>query len=279
VISASIDKAVVQAVEIDPSRRWQSVRDVHNLLLGATGSASFVSSHSPMAAAGRMATQVALPPAPLPLASLVRPPAPVAGSAPGRAAPPLYVPSPTPYIQSLPTGLLGRRSASYSQRAVAYLVNVFLFIVLYRILATVTPALLLSGAGGGAGPGILSLLLFFLSIYACLIWPTATSGQTLGKKMLHIHVVEDNGSPPGWGKSFLRYLIGFPLESMFFYLGLLWQVLRRQEADLARQDRQYVCGAKVGQVQSNQRLLTEEGEERYEMSWLRQRSLCRRSVL
>ena len=35
-------------------------------------------------------------------------------------------------------------------------------------------------------------------------------------------MIDDSGAAPGWGKSFLRYLIGFTIESMFFYIGWLW---------------------------------------------------------
>ena len=40
--------------------------------------------------------------------------------------------------------------------------------------------------------------------------------------MLGIRVVDETGDPPGWAKSFVRYLIGFSIESMFFGLGLIW---------------------------------------------------------
>ncbi len=232
VLSASIDKAVVQAVDLDPNRRWQSIRELRNLLMGATGPASFVSAYPAPTQAARMATQAALPPATMPQMSPVRPAAPMVrpvtgtGSflAPGqplRVAPPIFVPQ-APYMQTMPAGLLGKQFAGYGQRVGAYLVDTTLLMVLYIVVAMIATALFFSASAFGYSLGGLLIVLFLLTSLLYMIWPTAKSGQTLGKKMVGIRVVDDTGNPPGWGKAILRQTIGFWIEGIFFSIGLLW---------------------------------------------------------
>lgn len=48
------------------------------------------------------------------------------------------------------------------------------------------------------------------------------TGQSLGRRFLHIAVLDQDGRPIGIGNAFTREVIGRWLSSMFFYLGFLW---------------------------------------------------------
>jgi serine/threonine-protein kinase len=231
VLSGSIDQIVMRAVELDPNQRWQNIRELRNALFGQTANSlqpTFVSTlPTPLPAAARMATQASLTPIqPVlpPLQSGAQLPAPYT-SQPGLpplqqlGAPGAGIPA---YSMSMPPGLLGTTFAGYSQRVVAYLIDVTLAVLLMGFLLMVGAGIASSGSGA-AGLGSIIGLLTLGSSWLYFMWPTATSGQTPGKKMLGIKVVDGNGAAPGWGKAFLRYVIGFGLEAflMYFLIGLL----------------------------------------------------------
>ncbi len=48
-----------------------------------------------------------------------------------------------------------------------------------------------------------------------------TTGQTLGKRMLGMKVVQSTGEPMRAGVAFLRW-VGYLLSGLIFYLGFLW---------------------------------------------------------
>jgi serine/threonine-protein kinase len=232
VLSGSIDQIVMRAVELDPNQRWQTIRELRNALFGQTANTlqpTFVSTlPTPLPAAARMATQASLAPVqPVlpPLQSGAQLPVPYANQ-PGLpplqqlGAPGAGIPG---YSMSMPPGLLGTTFAGYSQRVVAYLIDVTLAVLLMGFLLTVGVMFASSGSGTGAGLGSIIGLLALASSSLYFMWGTANSGQTPGKKMLGIKVVDGNGAAPGWGKAFLRYVIGFGIEAflMYFLIGLL----------------------------------------------------------
>jgi len=230
VLSGSIDQIVMRSVELDPNRRWQSVREVRNALFGQTANTlqpTFVSTlPTPVPAAARMATQASLAPIqPVPpLQSGAQLPVPYTNQ-PG--LPPLQQLGGTGYPLSMPPGLLGSTYAGYSKRVVAYLVDVTLAFMLMFLLILFGGGLAATGSSGAAALGSLLGLFALASGSLYFMWGTARSGQTPGKKMLGIKVVDGNGAAPGWGKAFLRYVIGFGLESLLMYmfigvLGWLW---------------------------------------------------------
>jgi uncharacterized RDD family membrane protein YckC len=66
-------------------------------------------------------------------------------------------------------------------------------------------------------------LVYLLAFVLYYIRPVARTGQTLGRKMLNIYVVDESkGTPCGYGRSFLRALIAGLASSSIFYLGYLW---------------------------------------------------------
>ena len=50
------------------------------------------------------------------------------------------------------------------------------------------------------------------------VWTTARSGQTWGKRLMGIKVIRSDGSPPGWGRSIVRYPLGFGIELALLYV-------------------------------------------------------------
>ncbi len=225
VASASFEQIVGRAVMLDPGDRWQSARDLQNALFGQVAGAGGPGGAAPTLVstlpatlpvyAPRVATQAALPPAPLP----TRPALPV------YQPPPVMAPAPyAPPFVNMPAGLVGSTYASYGKRVGAFVIDSVLCYVLIFFLAGIGAAFLAGGSSSGGG---LFLLAALAASWLYFLWPTAGSGQTLGKKMLKIKVVDANGYAPGWGRSFMRYVIGFGLEYLLMYmviglLGWLW---------------------------------------------------------
>lgn len=91
-------------------------------------------------------------------------------------------------------------------------------VFLYVVALLFTAAFLLLPASGASG-----LLLVFLAVVEVgYYWvPTALWGQTLGKRLLGIKVVDAEGEPPGWGRAAMRELVGKPLSGLSLGLGFL----------------------------------------------------------
>ena len=89
--------------------------------------------------------------------------------------------------------------------------------------ATVGVWLLLAGIG---------FVAYFGVIFMFLIRPVGRSGQTIGRRMMNIRVVDiATGQPIGVGMAILRYLVaGF--ISGFFYIGYLWMLWDDQRQTL-----------------------------------------------
>lgn len=69
-------------------------------------------------------------------------------------------------------------------------------------------------------------LLCMLIVAAYYILPYSSSGQTIGKKWLHIRVVTVDGSPLNWMHGILR-LLGYVSSAMPLMLGYLWAIWDR----------------------------------------------------
>jgi uncharacterized RDD family membrane protein YckC len=125
--------------------------------------------------------------------------------------PALEQPSPTAR-----TGASGPR-AGFGRRLVAAIVDGILYAVVYGILY----AFLSEGAAYG------------LTLLAALVYLTyfegSASGQTVGKKLLNIRVIDfATGGPIGYGRAFLRWL-GRILSSIPLYLGYLWMLWDKEK--------------------------------------------------
>lgn len=94
--------------------------------------------------------------------------------------------------------------AALHERMLAWLLDLFIFGIVWMIIWFVFLVVLFSaGLGGTAGLllGILLFLSFFLYHIFFEIW---NQGQTVGKKVLNIKVVRLDGKDPEWGDVVLR---------------------------------------------------------------------------
>lgn len=120
----------------------------------------------------------------------------------------------------------------FGRRAAAFLIDMFL--VLLFIAAAALP---LSGVLTGMNTDTLTIILAVivsLGSLAFLLWypiiQPGQTGQTMGKRLLNIKVVNRRGNPPGIDRMAVRFLIGYPLSAIIMGVGFLvplWDVQRQ----------------------------------------------------
>ncbi|MDE2686773.1 MAG: RDD family protein [Chloroflexota bacterium] len=139
--------------------------------------------------------------------------------------------------------------ASYSRRATAWLIDILSLMPLMFILWVALGTTLILGLyirNGGEWTDIsfdmpiifwIALGLFMTLLVAWWLF-TLRNGQTPGKQIAGIRVIKDDGSPSGWGYTFLReFVIKFLLMGFCSVLTLgvvllvdyLWPLLNRSE--------------------------------------------------
>ena len=74
-------------------------------------------------------------------------------------------------------------------------------------------------------PVVTFLLVFWL--YSWLL--TGLRGQTVGKMLLGIKVIDEEGNVPGLGRAALREILGKLISFVVLYLGFLWIAWDRQK--------------------------------------------------
>jgi uncharacterized RDD family membrane protein YckC len=139
------------------------------------------------------------------------------------------------------------RFAAWHERFLAYVVDVGPLVIMYFVLALFDPDTeMYSAADPGRSSsgvnvevsGLPALLLFVVTlgwfVYNWLIRQGAT-GQTVGKKVMEIVVLDAARQPIGAGLTFVRQL-AHVLDFLPCFLGYLWPCMGRGEADLRRHD-------------------------------------------
>jgi uncharacterized RDD family membrane protein YckC len=126
--------------------------------------------------------------------------------------------APQPAVQ----GPSGPR-ANFGQRLVAYLIDVIIYVVALLILVAIAAAISESLA-------IIVYIIGFLgSIVYFAYFEGSPSGQTLGKKVMKIRVIDFNtGGPIGFGRGLLRW-VGRLVSGFLCYLGYLWMLWDREK--------------------------------------------------
>jgi len=150
-------------------------------------------------------------------------------------APTVFTPSPVPAPPAL-------NYANYGKRVGAYLIDSLILAVICLIIYVPTLGIVISSMQSSgamqsdidAAATCLALPLLLLAEIFYFIRPTAKSGQTLGKRMVGIRVVDKNGNPPNFAHSLLRYVIGFTIEGLLLYIliglvGFLWPLWDTQK--------------------------------------------------
>jgi uncharacterized RDD family membrane protein YckC len=61
---------------------------------------------------------------------------------------------------------------------------------------------------------------------------TASCGQTPGKKIMGLHVVDENGVPVDWEVASIRFFIGYPVSILPLGLGFYWALVDKNNQAL-----------------------------------------------
>lgn len=113
--------------------------------------------------------------------------------------------------------------AELNIRALAF----FIDIGLVSLLAFITYGIglyFLHGAGSDLGSAFITIymLLFFLaSSYFVIL--NGYTGATVGKMVMGIRIISDEGGAIGFWQSFVRW-IGYYISGIFIFLGFLWSI-------------------------------------------------------
>ena len=106
--------------------------------------------------------------------------------------------------------------ANFGQRLVAYIIDTIVFVIVYLILFLISRPLAYVVAT------ILSLVYF-------TYFEGSPSGQTIGKRLLGIRVIDFSaGGPIGYGRAFVRWL-GRILSGAICVLGYLWMLWDKEK--------------------------------------------------
>jgi uncharacterized RDD family membrane protein YckC len=105
----------------------------------------------------------------------------------------------------------GQQHAEFGQRAIAIIVDTIIMAVLIAVVTSLLAVTILGGAG--FSPGTIFAAGLTLQVVALavglgyFIVLEASGGQTLGKKLVSIKVVDERGRDIGWGASVIRNLL------------------------------------------------------------------------
>ena len=132
----------------------------------------------------------------------------------GSSAPPESAQYPPPVHQG--SGPSGPR-AGFGTRLLALIVDWLVFVIPVIVVFVLFK------------PAVAYLITIVAYIAYYVILQGGPSGQTVGKRALHIRVVDFNtGGPIGYGRAFVRYLVESILSGIFF-LGYLWMLWDREK--------------------------------------------------
>lgn len=230
----------------DDATRFVNAQDlVQQAELARTTTAPVRAAETPAAAAAAPPPQVAPapPPRPAPPPPVASPPPPVAAPPPPVAAPPPPVatppPQPTPPPAARPASAAaiatssaaarpaaaGGEFAGFWIRVAAYVIDAV--IVGLAMTVITLPMGLLTGLLAQRSPGLaiaIVALTWLVAVaaglgYVLYFW--ALHGATLGKKVLGLKILREDGvEPMGWGKAGMR-LLGYVVSGFILYIGFI----------------------------------------------------------
>ena len=206
-VSPTFEEAIAKAVDMKPDQRWQNMEQMRQALVKPAAASAAAAKVSPIAQPAALRA----------------------------VAPTVFTPSPVPAPPAL-------NYANYGKRVGAYLIDSLILAVICLIIYVPTLGIVISSMQSSgamqsdidAAATCLALPLLLLAEIFYFIRPTAKSGQTLGKRMVGIRVVDKNGNPPNFAHSLLRYVIGFTIEGLLLYIliglvGFLWPLWDTQK--------------------------------------------------
>ena len=133
-----------------------------------------------------------------------------------------------------PTGMPGATPATFAQRFIAVLIDAGL------VLAMFIPAFIIVAILGRISGilGFLAALVLYVAIFAAALYMyiggIGTTGQTPGKRMQGVQVVDDNGGMLGMGGAAVRYIVSAIFNSIVCGLpvGALWMLFDPEKKTL-----------------------------------------------
>lgn len=149
-----------------------------------------------------------------------------------------------------PTGIPGATPATFGQRLVALLIDFGLIIAMYIPLIVVVAILgRISGILGLLAALVLYLAGFVAALYY-YIGNIGSTGQTPGKRLQGVQVVNDDGTNLGLGGAAIRYIVSAISNSIVCGLpvGSLWMLFDAEDKTL------------YDKILNNQAVQVEKGE-------------------
>lgn len=196
-VSASVGQAIDKAVQVKVDARWQTMKSFHRALISEEQSVSAQPLTTPAFKLPSTIPARSSAVANIPLALTQQ-----AISIPTQTQTSIAIDSQANIFNVLPP------YAPYGKRVGAYIIDSIIVSVLLGIVAVMDEAVYADGAI--LVIGWLLFMLYWLGL-------TARSGQTWGKKTMGIRVVLVDGSPPGWGRAFMRQVVGVTIEVLLMY--------------------------------------------------------------
>ena len=136
------------------------------------------------------------------------------------------------------------RPAGFWIRAVAFAIDLLVFVLVQRSFEAIGRALLGPGADSGSAAFLFTLL--FTAAYTTALH--AIAGQTIGKSLVGVRVLGADGTPLTLGTAFLRYLAYF-ISLIPLGFGYLVAALRRDKRAL----HDLIAGSRVERTGSRRR--------------------------
>lgn len=110
--------------------------------------------------------------------------------------------------------------AGFLTRLVAYIIDAIIVGIIGSIFSGIGVAIDPERSGAYFIFALIGTIIGLL--YYAILW--SSSGQSLGKKLVNVKVVTDDGTPPGFFRALLRALIGYPISALIIFLGFLWVI-------------------------------------------------------
>lgn len=114
--------------------------------------------------------------------------------------------------------------ADFGQRLGAFLFDLLLFLI-FLMAATFVIS---SFSRKSIVSSNIMLLVFYLVAFVLFVFNfvllAGRAGQTVGKRLVGIRIVREDGEPVGFGRVFLRHCIGYTLSFLGGFLGFVWAI-------------------------------------------------------
>jgi uncharacterized RDD family membrane protein YckC len=114
--------------------------------------------------------------------------------------------------------------ADFGQRLGAFLFDLLLFVIVLMVatfvLSSISKKSIVSSNSMLAAFYIAAFVLFALNFIVL----AGRAGQTVGKRLVGIRIVRENGQPAGFASVLLRHGVGYALSALGAFLGFLWVI-------------------------------------------------------